>query len=385
MKVSAKFRLQILIAAGVFIVLLAAAAFVPWQKNGGNSRTEIISPKSPPEKKPVSVIRTDDGWWESRRMIYFDIPARIRYYLPEADRPAAKDVAQKAWDAFARIGRVFNPSDPDSETGRLNAADKTDPVAVSEDLFCVLEISERLWQASNGAFDPTMGPVKTLWEQAVKDQKIPSDRRIQSVLARTGFDHVLLKPEQNAVVCTKNNITFDFGGIAKGFAVDRVRDTIKDEGIRAGLVQLGGEIAAFGSKGNTPWRIGVQHPTDMQEIWGLISGRGSMRVSTSGNYRQPLVIQGHAFYHIFSPETGKPVSEKVLGVTTASLNPDHSSAMLDAAATAITIMGREKGLNLAEKLGIQALVLTRGGEGNIVEHHTGAFADVYSREPGAGS
>ncbi len=263
MKVSAKFRLQILTAAGVLIVLLAAAALVSWQKNGGYSRTEIISPKSPAENKPVSVTRTDDGWWESRRMIYFDIPARIRFYLPEADRPAAKDVAKKGWDEFARIGRVFNPSDPDSETGRLNAADKTGPVSVSEDIFSVLELAKRLWQASNGAFDPTMGPVKTLWQQAVKDQKIPSDRRIHSVLARTGFEHVLLKPGQNAVICQKEEITFDFGGIAKGYAVDRVRNILKDAGIRAGLVQLGGEIAAFGSNGNKPWRIGIQHPADM--------------------------------------------------------------------------------------------------------------------------
>lgn len=385
MKTAAIFRPRVFAAAGVLIVLLAAAAFVSWQKNGGYARTEIVSPKSSAEKTPVSVTRTDEGWWESRRMIYFDIPARIRFYQPKADKAGAKDIAQKAWNEFARIGRIFNPSDPDSEASRLNAADKTGPVSVSEDIFSVLELAKQLWQASNGAFDPTMGPVKTLWQQAVKDQKIPSDRRIQSVLARTGFDHVLLKPAQNAVICRKKDITFDFGGIAKGFAVDRVRNVLKDTGIRAGLVQLGGEIAAFGDNGNEPWRIGVQHPTDMQAIWGVISKTGSLRVSTSGNYRQPLVIQGHAFYHIFSPETGKPVSEKVLGVTTASPDKDHSSAMLDAAATAITIMGQKKGLNLAEKLGIQALVLTRDKQGNIMEHHTAAFTDVYRRQSGAGS
>ena len=380
MKISAKFRLQILTAAGVFIVLLAAAALVSWQKNGGYSRTEIISPKSSAEDKPVSVTRTDDGWWESRRMIYYDIPARIRYYLPEASKPAAKDVAKKGWDEFARIGRVFNPSDPDSETGRLNAADKTDPVTVSEDLFCVLEISERLWKASNGAFDPTMSPVKNLWEQAVKAQEIPGDRRIQSVLARTGFAHVSLKPEQNALVCEKKNLTFDFGGIAKGFAVDRVRDILKDAGIRAGLVQLGGEIAAFGNNGSNPWRIGIQHPADMQRIWGVVSGRGATRVSTSGNYRQPLIIQGHAFYHIFSPKTGKPVSEKVLGVTTASFGQRENNALLDAAATAITVLGAKKGLELAEKLHIQALVLTRGAKGEIREQSTPGFSDHYTPE-----
>ncbi|MFP3981514.1 MAG: FAD:protein FMN transferase [Desulfobacterales bacterium] len=356
-----------------------------WPTKDGNSPSEIISPKSSAENKPVSVTRTDDGWWESRRMIYYDIPARIRYYLPEADRAAAKDVAKKAWDEFARIGRVFNPSDPDSETGRLNAADKTDPVSVSEDLFYVLELSERLWQASNGAFDPTMSPVKNLWQEAVKTQEIPADRSIKSVLARTGFENVSLKPEQNAVICTKNNITFDFGGIAKGFAVDRVRDTLKDAGIRAGLVQLGGEIAAFGNNSDSPWRIGIQHPIDMQAMWGVISKTGTVRVSTSGNYRQPLVIQGHAFYHIFSPKTGRPVSEKVLGVTAASTDKDHSSALLDAAATAISITGRDKGLNLAEKLGIQALVLTRGAGGDITEHHTTSFADIYSRKPDADS
>ncbi len=110
----------------------------------------------------------------------------------------------------------------------------------------------------------------------------------------------------------------------------------------------------------------------------MVSGRGAMRVSTSGNYRQPLIIQGHAFYHIFSPKTGKPVSEKVLGVTTASFGQKKNSALLDAAATAITVLGAEKGLELAEKLHIQALVLTRGANEEIREQTTPGFSDHYT-------
>lgn len=380
MKPVFKPKMRLLAATAAIIVMFAAGALMLRIKFSGDQQTTIIYPKKTAEKHSAPVNQPSPGWWESRRLIYFDIPARVYFYLPEGNRQEAKKIAGKAWAEFARIGDIFNPSDPESETSRLNAADKTVPVIVSEDLFAVLKLSKRLWKASGGAFDPTMSPVKKLWRKGAENQHIPTGREIKEVLSRTGFGHVRLLPEKNAIVCDTKGIKFDFGGIAKGFAVDRVRSLLKDAGIGHGLVKLGGEIAAFGSNESRPWHIGIQHPTDMESIWGIISAQGPVRVSTSGNYRQPLIIQGHSFYHIFSPKTGKPVSQKVLGVTTAGFEKNLSSALLDGAATSITVSGTKKGMELSEKLGIESLVLTGQAEGAIKKHITAGLSEHYEPE-----
>lgn len=370
-----------LAAAALAAMLTAAGVFLLIVNNQGDGPAETIRPQGSQENKPAEVSELSSGWWESRQSLYYGIPARIMFHLPEKNRDSAEKIAENAWAEFARIGKIFNPSDPDSETSRLNSANKTNPVAVSDDLFEVLKLCQRLWKTSDGAFDPTTTAVKKLWQEAVTTQEIPSQRDVKSVLSKTGFKHVGLIREQKAVVCDKKGIEFDFGGIAKGFAVDRTAGLLRDSGASDGLVQLGGEIATFGAnQGGEAWRIGIQHPTDMQDMWGRITTKTAVRVSTSGNYRQPLKIQGHEFYHIFSPETGKPVNSKVLGVTTADPGGSTSSALLDGAATAITVAGPEKGIDLAEKLGIECLVLTRQKDGDgIKESATHGLFKHYER------
>ncbi|MFP4257043.1 MAG: FAD:protein FMN transferase [Desulfobacterales bacterium] len=375
--------LKLAAAAAAAAVFTAAGFFLLTGKNQDRRPAETISPQDSQENKPAEVSELSSGWWESRQNIYYGIPARIVFHLPEGDRGSAEKIAENAWAEFARIGKIFDPSDQDSETSRLNSADKTKQVAVSDDMFEVLKLCRKLWEASDGAFDPTTTALKKLWQDAADTQEIPSQREIKSVLSKTGFKHVGLVREQKAVVCDKKGIEFDFGGIAKGFAVEKTAGLLRDSGATDCLVQLGGEIAAFGAnQGGEPWRIGIQHPTDMQDIWGRITTKSAVRVSTSGNYRQPLKIQGHDFYHIFSPETGKPVSSRVLGVTTADPDGSTSSALLDGAATAITVAGPEKGLDLAEKLGIEGLILTRQDGGEITETATSGMSEYYERKNG---
>ncbi|MBS0013624.1 MAG: FAD:protein FMN transferase, partial [Desulfobacterales bacterium] len=371
MKTSRNSLLLVLIAAIAGLAVLAALFFLPLTQPNATTDSE----GHPGQKAEVSVTRPEPDWWESRRLIYFDIPARVLFYLPDGSRGDAEAVARSVWNEFERIGRIFNPSDPQSEVSRLNAADKTAPVAVSNEMHAVFRISKHLWNASSGAFDPTTAALKKLWQNAVKTQKIPSGRDIQRLLARTGFDKVTIMDNPPAVMCSAGGMAFDFGGIAKGFAVDRSRDVLRDAGIHTGMVQLGGEVAAFGSRPQRPWRIGIQHPRDMEKIWKTISSPADIRVSTSGNYRQPLVIQGHAFYHIFSPKTGRPVSEKITGVTTADFG-GQSSALLDGAATAITVLGTKKGMELAKKLGIEALVLSINPKDQIQEQFTPNLPDT---------
>ncbi len=363
----------------LFFFIGLTAVVISW---GVHTRWSPAGPKSTanaPKQSDVDINpqEVSPGWWESRQAIYYQIPARVRLYLPGASPQKAKALTGKAWLEFSRIGKIVNPFDPASELAKLNAAHETGSFKISSDLYALLSLSDRLWRESGGLFDPTMMPIKRLWQEAEKKQQVPSERQIRSTLQDTGFSHVHLS---NGHVDLDNaNIMFDFGGIAKGYAVDRVRQVVVKNGAAAGIIQLGGEVAAFGDNQGKPWRIGIQHPMDPDAVYGIVSHTGVLRVSTSGNYEQPIMIQGYAFYHIFSPETGKPVPEKILGVTTLTIDPAISNALLDGAATAITVAGRAGGLAIAQKLGIEALILYEQDDGAIAESMTPGFARFYSR------
>jgi len=365
------------------IILGCGAVFGALQlaRHSGQASAPAGVPQSPTQATEViNIAETAPNWWESSRQIYFDIPARILIKLPGADENKARRVIGQAWLEFDRMGRIFNPYDPETEVAAINRSPSTEWTDISNALYEIVQISKKLWTAADGCFDPTFLPVKRLWQEAEKTQKFPSGRQIQKTLQSTGFEKVTLRPDNGGQIRLKNPaVKFDFGGIAKGYALDQVRQYLKHNGVADGLLQLGGEIAAFGEKNAAGWRIGIQHPRNMAKIWGIISSKTDIRVSTSGNYRQPIVIQGQSVYHIFSPKTGQPVSVKVLGVTTVSFDGAHSNALLDGAATAITVLGPAEGIELADKLGIEALILTGGSHEAIKETMTRGFPDLYER------
>jgi FAD:protein FMN transferase len=321
---------------------------------------------------PVENIKP--GWWESSGLIYFQIPARFLFELGKAPDGTAEKISEKAWAEFERIGKTFNPFDPSSEVAMLNALHKTGKVPISSDVFDVLKISADIWTASSGHFDPSLMQIKKLWKLAEKNQQIPSEKELFETLQESGFDKVHIQNSSGpAIQVDQPGIMFDFGGIVKGYAVDRVRELLIADGVISCLVQLGGEVSTFGDNEGAPWRIGIQHPLQMERIWGVVSAHDRLNVSTSGNYMQPIIIQGRSFYHIFNPKTGKPVSEKILGVTTSSKNARVSNAVLDGSATAIAVLGGNAGLAFAQKTGIDVLILFEKKDGGIGEIHTPDF------------
>ena len=341
--------------------------------------THPLTPEGTHSSRKTGPENIGNDWWEAGLLIYHGIPARIVFLLPPAAGNSPEAVNKAVWLEFERIGEIFNPFDPNSEIFYLNSTSQSDPILISDDVNSVIRISQQLWIDTNRQFDPTMWQIKQLWQNAEKNQQIPGIKDIATALQWTGFDKVRLDEKaENSIKFENHPVKFDFGGIIKGYAVDQTRQILLNSGVTAGLVQLGGEISAFGNNDEKPWRIGIQHPKQMDKVWGVISSYNSLRVSTSGNYRQPIQINGHSFYHIFSPETGKPVSEKILGVTTVSLGGKETNARLDGIATAITVMGAAKGLALAEKLNIDVLILYEKKDGSIGEIMTDGLSTSYN-------
>jgi thiamine biosynthesis lipoprotein len=170
----------------------------------------------------------------------------------------------------------------------------------------------------------------------------------------------------------------DLGGVAKGYAVDRLGQLLRRRGVTAAVAQVGGEVLAFGESDVGPWRLGVQHPTKRGQIYGVVEHRGTVRVSTSGNYEQPVRIGGRTYYHILVPSTGRPASTRVRGVTVASFDGGPDNATLDAAATAAVVVGAKRATALIRALGGEALVI-EGAPGGLRESVTPGFAARWRR------
>ncbi len=362
----------------IILILIVAAGLFTLQSYLSNGND---APQSTEEDARFDLEEVRPGWWETRKFIYFDIPARVVFKLPEKDGPDPRALSVKIWDEFERIGKIFNPFDSASETARLNRPETHGATPVSRDMHAVLSLSRELWEASNGAFDPTTLPLKRMWEAAVQSQQIPTNREIMRTMEQVGFDNLEITTDREQVKLKNRHAQFDFGGIAKGYAVDQVSSLLREQGIPAALVALSGEIRAYGDNNGEPWRIGIQNPIKMNGLWGIVSSDGDIRVSTSGNYRQPLRIAGREFYHIFNPRTGRPVSEQILGVTTLCTAQKASNALLDGAATAIVVMGTATGIPFAESAGIEALVIKRSRDGKIEEVMTSGFKRLYEPAP----
>ena len=225
-----------------------------------------------PEKtdsRPLSTLKLNsDGFWEEERLIYHGIPARIMFRLDQSKaEDQASGVSNACWEKFEWIGTIANAFDPQSEISRINTVDKVQPISVSPDMFTLLMLSRNMFRLSGGGFDPTVFPLKMLWRTAEQRRSLPTQSEISEMLERTGFQKVHIMEGNGREVRFDNpRMQLDFGGIAKGYAVDKVREVLKASGVYDGMVQLGGEVSVFGNKGKEAWRIGIQHPTQLDAM-----------------------------------------------------------------------------------------------------------------------
>lgn len=259
-----------------------------------------------------------------------------------------KEKAQKSIDAafekIFEIDRLANRYDPNSQLSKVNRLAGREKVKVDKELFDILQKSINYYRASDGAFDVTVGPLVDLWRTCAEANSIPSDKQITDAKKLVGSDKLLLDSNDFSVRFAVEGMSLDLGGIAKGFAVDLAKDQMLKAGASGGFIAIGGEIGCFGNtEDNENWTVGIQNPfaADNGENPILKLALSNVNISTSGNYRRFETIGGKHFSHILDPKTGTS-AEELVSVTI--ITSDGSQA--DAYATAISVMGVDKGLKL---------------------------------------
>ena len=210
----------------------------------------------------------------------------------------------------------------------------------------VITLSHEVYDATSGAFDPTISPLINAWGFGFKTEKFPTKEEVDSLKTYVGMNKITLS--SNGKVIKENaNATLNFSAIAKGYIVDLVAKYLEEKGITDYLVNIGGEINCKGvnPKGEE-WRIGVDKPEESNkggDIHSVLQLSGKS-LATSGNYRKFKVEDTQKVWHIIDPRTGYPTQARVLSATVIA----NDCATADAYATALMVLGMEEGMSLIE-------------------------------------
>lgn len=279
-------------------------------------------------------------------------------------------------DAAARdVAGHMNVYNPASEVSRFNAAPAGRLVPLSPETLKVLDLSQRYWEETDGAFDVTIRPLLLLWREAGSSGTLPG--RSELLRARNASRWAYLELFDTGARKTVDTAAVDLGGIAKGFAIDRATESVLAAGCVGGVVNIGGDVRVFGQKpSGKPWRVGIVdpfHPDEAERMFARIA-LPSGAVCTSGNYQRFSVIEGRHYSHILDPRTGLP-ADACPSVTVVA--PEASIA--DAWATSLSVLGPE-GLKRLVGTGIEAMIVI-GGPGDYRVEMTPGFAKLLLEPP----
>ena len=242
----------------------------------------------------------------------------------------------------------------DSLISRINQAAGRQPVAVDEDTFEVLRQAKRYGRFTEGAFDVTVGPLADLWRRAMEERQLPGDEAVWQALALVDFANVTLDEEAHTVLLEKAGQRIDLGGIAKGYAVDKLRKQLRRHGVRRALLDLGGTVAALGC--GLP--VGIRDPFRLHGApMGTLMLEDRIAV-TSGVYERFAYMDGYRYHHVVDPRTGYPSKSGLVSVTLVGEN----GGALDAFATAALILGMEKSAPMLAEQGMDAVFVTEQGQ-----------------------
>lgn len=277
-----------------------------------------------------------------------------RYFArPDADPTLVAAALQATVD---RVDARMSTWKPDSDLNWLNRTPVGVWMPVPEDLLFVLDAALRIGDATGQAFDIAVGDAVRAWGFGPLD-RTPDPGRIREVLRRAaGGARESLEVDPRASHARRlRDVSFDLSGIAKGFGVDELARCLDVAGVRDDLVVIDGELRCRGRKPcGAPWTVGIESPFAAEE-----SPVGSLdlvncAVTTSGDYRNRVVVNGREVSHVIDPALGRPAAS---GVTSATvIAPDCMTA--DAWATALLVLPPEEGLRRARGNGLEALLLT---------------------------
>lgn len=278
------------------------------------------------------------------------------------------DLKDDVDEVLIKVNKLMSTYDPTSELSNFNKLPTGQSADISRNMAYVIDKALLISEMTSGEYDVTVGPLTNLWGfgPGQREDKVPSQDLIDEAKQRVGYQYLAL---DNLRLTKEKDIYVDLSSIAKGYGVDEVARVLRDNGVESYLVEVGGEISSQGIKPDgSPWKIAIESPAGGHSMAERILSLDDVAVATSGDYRNYFEKNGVRYSHIINPIIGKPISHRLVSVTVV----DKTATMADGLATAITVLGPEKGLAFAQDNGISAYLLVKTDFG-FEESYSDAF------------
>ncbi|WP_419169388.1 FAD:protein FMN transferase [Negativibacillus massiliensis] len=265
-----------------------------------------------------------------------------------------RKVMEEVKDILLSFHKRMSIYESTSEISSLNHMAGCNSLSISPEIYDLIRRSIAYSKLTNGAFDITALPLKKIWQTA---EQIPTEAQIYRAKKLVNYRNIVFS--DNKIMLKHSGMGVDLGGIAKGFAVDKVVELLKIRGIASGVINFGGSVFVLGEERF----VGIQTPFGKKGTYiGTIRVKNKA-VVTSGAYENYRVINGTAYQHILDPHTGYPVNNELLAVTLIGAKAEE----LDALATGVCVMGIQKGYDLLKKRQIDAIFIKKDGSVLLTE------------------
>ena len=287
---------------------------------------------------------------------------RVSVELWHENTAVAQNCSDKVFTEMHRLDAMMSPFQLESEISFINNNAASSTIAISDEMSQVINRSLHFSTISGGAFDITYASVGYRYDY--RKQQKPSDQFIKSNLASIDYRHIELANRQ--IHFSNSGVRIDLGGIAKGYAVDRALQIVRQCNIQEAMISAGGDSRILGRKRGKPWIIGIQHPRKKDDL-ALLLPLSDTAVSTSGDYERYFIRDGERIHHIINPSTGRS-ADSIWSATVTG--PDAMTT--DALSTTVFVLGARKGLALIETLeDIDAVIIDRYGK----VHYSSGFQE----------
>ena len=266
-----------------------------------------------------------------------DIFAMDTYMTVTAYGAKAQEAVDEAEAEIQRLDELLSTGNEESEIAQLN---QNKSATLSEDAGYLVERALELNKETDGAFDIAIYPVMEAWGFPTQNYQVPTADTLESLLKLADASQIIYDEDSRKISFGQEGMKIDLGGIAKGYTSSRIMEIYKENNISSGLVNLGGNVQALGTKTDgSKWRVAVQSPDDTEDYLGILSVEDKA-VITSGGYERYFEQDGKTYHHIIDPKTGYPAENGLTSVTVVS----EDGTLADGLSTSLFIMGKDKAI-----------------------------------------
>jgi thiamine biosynthesis lipoprotein len=264
-------------------------------------------------------------------------------------------------DGIAEVKRIENLiSDwiPTTLISEINRNAGIRPVKVTPELYDLVERAIKISEITSGAFDISYASMDRIWKFDGSMKAMPTDEAIKKSVAKIGYKKIILDAQERTIFLKEAGMKLGLGGIGQGYIADRVNELLVSKGCQSGLINVSGDIKAWGKQPNgESWTVAIVNPVNKNKVFATFPLENSA-VETSGNYEKYVTFNGKRYSHIIDPRTGYPAS----GVVSVSVFAKQTE-VADALATGVFVLGVDVGLNLVNQLkGIGCIIVDDQGK-----------------------